>query len=172
MHSNFEEKLGFHSESVQGTILQGGIYMAKQNAIIYVDGSYNRTTTKIGCGIVLFLETNKRPHRIAYSKKLKSQIKYGSNIAEITAVKTAIKTALSLGATRIYIYHDWMGVEYFSHFYNIKKRHEACPFYEAYAKYVEQARNNTRIRFIKVKAHSGNEYNVIADKMAKIGKAV
>jgi len=146
--------------------------MATQKANIYVDGSYNPITNKIGCAVVLFIEANNRPHRIAYSKQLKSQKEYGANIAEMSAVKTAIKTARSLGVTRLNIYHDWNGLEFFSHRDNIKKRHNSCPNYSAYADYIEKVRKNASISFIKVKAHSDNELNCLVDKMARVGRTI
>ncbi|HNX27963.1 MAG TPA: hypothetical protein PKN87_00935 [Syntrophomonadaceae bacterium] len=146
--------------------------MVKQQAIIYVDGSYNPTTNTIGCAIVLDVEATKRPHRIAYSKQLKSQKEYGANIAEMSAVKTAIKTARSLGVTQIYIYHDWNGLEFFSHRDNIKQRHNSCPSYGVYADYIEKVSKNTKIIFIKVKAHSDNELNNLVDKMARLGRTI
>lgn len=146
--------------------------MAKQNAKVYVDGSYNPTANIIGCGIVLFVEECKRPHRIAYSKQLKSHHKYGANIAEMTAAKTAIKTARSLGVTGITIYHDWNGIELFSHRYNIKTRHNSCPSYAEYAEYIEKVRENAKISFIKVKAHSENKLNCLVDKMARVGRTI
>ena len=36
--------------------------------------------------------------------------------------------------------------------------------------YIEKVRNNARVSFIKVKAHSGNEFNNLVDKMARAGK--
>jgi ribonuclease HI len=146
--------------------------MAKQNANIYVDGSYNPKTNKIGCAVVIFVGTTKRPYRIAYSKQLKSQKGYGANISEMSAVKTAIKTARSLGVTRINIYHDWNGIEFFSHRDNIKKRHNSCPNYASYADYIEKVRKNARISFIKVKAHSEDELNCLVDKMARVGRTI
>lgn len=146
--------------------------MAKDKANIYVDGSYNPTTNIIGCAFVLSVNASKKPYRVAFSKQLKSQQKYGSNIAEMTAVKTAIKTARSLGITQINIYHDWNGIELFSHRDNVKQRHNTCTSYVVYADYIEKARNDVRICFIKVKAHSGNELNNLADKMAKAGRTI
>ena len=146
--------------------------MVKQKANIYVDGSYNPTTNIIGCAFMLYVDASKKPHRVAFSKQLKSQQKYGSNIAEITAVKTAIKTARSLGITQINIYHDWNGIELFSHRDNVKQRHNACTSYAVYADYIEKVRNDAIICFIKVKAHSGDELNSLVDKMAKAGRTI
>jgi ribonuclease HI len=145
--------------------------MEKRNAIIYVDGSYNPNTRVIGCGVALFDGVSNRPHRLAFNKLLKSQAKYGSCIAEMTATKTAIKTARSLGFTHIDIFHDWNGVDHFSYRDNIKKRHFLCRSFASYADFVEEARKYLMINFIKVKAHSGNKLNNLVDKMAKAGKA-
>ncbi len=144
--------------------------MELQSANAYTDGSYNPNNHLMGCAIILYDGADKRPHRIVFTKQLKSQNKYGSNIAEIVAVKTAIKTALSLKFTRIFIYHDWSGLNYFSTSENIKSRHNKCPNYANYAKYIEKSREVIEIIFVKVKAHSDNEYNCLADKMARTGK--
>lgn len=146
--------------------------MEKKEVNIYVDGSYNPNEHKIGCAVVLIDDESKRPHRIAYSKQLKSQKKYGSNIAELSATKTGVKTARSLGATKINIYHDWTGINIFSHGGNIKKRHSSCPSLAAYANFMEEIRKNTKITFIKVKAHSDNELNCLADRMARVGRTI
>jgi ribonuclease HI len=145
--------------------------MSKQKANIYVDGSYNPTTNIIGCAVLLLAEPNRKPHRIAFSKQLKTQHKYGSNIAEMAAVKTAIKTARSLGITQINIYYDWNGLEVFSHRVNVKKRHK-CPSFAAYADYLEKVREDIKVSFIKVKAHSENELNCLVDKMARVGRPI
>ena len=63
--------------------------MEKQKANIYVDDSYKPTTNTIGCAFTLSVDTFKKPYRSAFSKKLKSQHKYGSNIVKMTAVKSA-----------------------------------------------------------------------------------
>ena len=61
----------------------GGLKMAKQKANIYVDGSYNQTTNIIGCAYTLSVDVNEKPYRNAFKKQIKSQYKYGSNIAEM-----------------------------------------------------------------------------------------
>lgn len=134
---------------------------------IYVDGSYNPQTNVIGCAFALFDETGKRPYRVAFGKKLKTQINYGSSIAEMIAVMTAIKAACSLCYSHIIIYHDWDGLDYFSHVENIKSRHNACSNFGEYANYVDRAREKIKIKFIKVKAHSDNEFNRLVDQMAR-----
>ncbi|MDP2813796.1 MAG: RNase H family protein [Erysipelotrichaceae bacterium] len=134
---------------------------------IYVDGSYNPLTNVIGCAFALFDETSKRPYRVAFGKKLKSQVNYGSSIAEMIAVMTAIKAACSLCYSHIIICHDWDGVAHFSKCENIKSRHKTCPKFGEYAKYVDKARKSINIEFVQVKAHSDDELNCLVDQMAK-----
>jgi ribonuclease H-related protein len=140
---------------------------------IYTDGSYHPDKYLIGCAILIMFETNKNPIRIAYSKTiLESQGKYGSNIAELLAVKTAIKTAISNGYSEIDIYYDWTGIEFFSHSENIRKHPSDCPSFSKYANYIECARKKLKINFVKVKAHSGNVFNSYVDEMAKRGRII
>lgn len=133
----------------------------------YTDGSYNTTTGCIGCAFVMIDQKHKRPYRISFKKYLTEYKEFGSNIAEICAARSVIRAAISLGFCKINIYHDWTGVEIFSHSDSIKKRHESCPSFAEYAKYVEKVRKKITITFIKVKAHSDDEMNCIVDKMAR-----
>lgn len=133
----------------------------------YTDGSYNPTTGCIGCAFVMIDQNHKRPYRTSFKKYLTEYKEFGSNIAEICAARSVIRAAISLGFSEIFIYYDWTGVEIFSHSDSIKKRHESCPSFAEYAKYVEEAREKIAITFIKVKAHSDDEMNCIADKMAR-----
>ena len=146
--------------------------MGRQSAEIYIDGSYNQVTNMIGCAILLSDKTEKKPQRIVFTKQLKSQKRYGSNIAELKAAKTAVKIARSQGMKQVNIHHDWNGVEHFSHTDNIKCRHKVCSVYSKYAEYIEKARETVDIRFIKVKAHSSNMKNNLVDKMARSGAVI
>lgn len=146
--------------------------MGRQSAIIYIDGSYNHATNIIGCAILLFDKADKKPQRIAFRKQLKSQESYGSNIAELTAAKTAIKAAISQGIKQVRIHHDWIGIEYFSHKANIKGRHKECSEFSRYAQYIENARESIDIKFVKVKAHSSDSINNLVDKMARSGAVI
>jgi len=146
--------------------------MERQAVEIYIDGSFDHITKMIGCAILLSDQTGKKPQRIVFKKQLKSQENYGSNIAEMTAAKTAVKIARSLGMKKVVIHHDWNGVEHFSYKSNIKCRHKACSEFSKYAQYIENARGAIDIRFIKVKAHSSDEKNILVDKMARSGGMV
>lgn len=146
--------------------------MEKLKASAYVDGSFNPNTDFVGSAVVLVVNQNYRPHRIAFHRQYVTLKKHGANIAEINAVKTAIKTAKSLGITDLTIYYDWDGLEYFSHKANIKPRHQDCQCYAQYANFFELNRMKMRIQLVKVKAHAGVELNIVADKMARAGAVI
>jgi len=146
--------------------------MERQSAIIYIDGSFNHATNIIGCAILLSDKTEKKPQRIVFTKQLKSQKKYGSNIAELVAARTAVKAARSQGIKQVDILYDWIGIEHFSHKSNIKSRHKVCSEYSKYAEYIEKARETVDIKFVKVKAHSSDMKNNLVDKMARSGAVI
>lgn len=81
--------------------------MKELKAIAYVDGSYSLKTEYLGSAALIFIIPKNRPHRIASKWKYPTLSKYGSNISEINAVKTAIKTAQSHRVTDLTIYYDW-----------------------------------------------------------------
>jgi ribonuclease HI len=105
---------------------------------------------------------------LRYAYRHNDNSNHGANNAELRAAMTAIKIAWSHRITRLTIYHDWVGVEHFSHSASIKPRHRrCCPLFGQYAEHVEKKRCNMRIRFVWVKGHSGDERNALADKMAR-----
>ena len=146
--------------------------MAKLKASAYVDGSFKPQTSFAGSAVLLFTNPNHHPHQFAFHRHYITLNKYGSNIAEINAVKTAIKAANSLGVTDLTIYHDWDGLAYFAYKSNIKPRHKDCPCYIQYAEFIERKRMNMRIRFVKVKAHSDNKLNNSVDRIARVGMVI
>jgi ribonuclease HI len=88
-----------------------------------------------------------------------------NNRMELTAVIEALKTLLSTTTTKeeqqITIYSDSLWVINCAQ--NLWKRNKNLDLWEEYNS-LSQKYNN--IHFIKVKAHSGNFYNEICDKMA------
>ncbi len=84
---------------------------------------------------------------------------------EIQAAENAIHLAIQLGADYICIHHDYEGVGQWGTGRWSTNREDT----EAYAKYVAQSRGVIAIEFCKVKGHSGDKYNNIADRLAGQG---
>lgn len=133
----------------------------KDLAIAYVDGSYNKLTKEFSCGVVIFY--NSKVYKI--SKKY-SDLDLASmrNVAgEIKASENAIRFCLENNIKNLKIYHDYEGIAKWAQ--GIWKTNKIGTI--SYANFFKEANKKINIIFEKVKAHSGNKYNNMADKLAK-----
>ena len=130
---------------------------------IYTDGSYNAETAKYGSGFIILLNGK----RIMYGEKAGDVPKYAvsRNVAgEIFAVLNALEQAVILKAEEVVIHYDYEGLEKWANG-EWKTNKELTVMY---AEKVNQYRKNgMKIYFVHEKAHTGIEYNELADKIAK-----
>ena len=134
---------------------------APDTMIAYVDGSYNVKTTEYAAGVVALWHGGE----ITFSEKADDpELKNMRNVAgEIMGAQIAMKYALSEQASTLVIYYDYEGIEkWCTSAWGAKQ--DGTIKYKAY--YDKMARQ-LDIRFIKVKAHSGDPYNERADRLAK-----
>ncbi len=130
-------------------------------AVAYVDGSYNAETKDYSCGIV-FLVGNEEI-RIA-QKGENPELASMRNVAgEILGAETAMRKAVELGIKKLSIYHDYQGIASWC-LGEWKTNREGT---KAYKDYYESIRHEIEIHFVKVKGHSGDKYNDMADQLAK-----
>ena len=109
----------------------------------YVDGSYNIATNEF-----------------SYDKNLASM----RNVAgEIKGAEAAMKYALENGYKSIAIYHDYEGIARWC-LGEWKANKDGTKAYKAY---FDSIKNHINIRFVKVKGHSNDRYNDMADILAK-----
>ena len=86
------------------------------------------------------------------------------NVAgEIMGARMAIDFCLRQGIEAVSIYHDYEGIGKWAD----GKWKANNPLTQGYSQYVANARTRMSIEFVKVKAHAGNKYNEMADKLAK-----
>lgn len=86
------------------------------------------------------------------------------NVAgEIEGAKAAIDYAILHGYKSLAIYYDYEGIERWC----TGEWHCNKEATKQYKKYYDKATKSLVIHFIKVKGHSGDRYNEIADKLAK-----
>lgn len=131
------------------------------DAIAYVDGSYDVKTKKFSCGVVFFYDGKKECFsELFYDEELSKM----RNVAgEIKGSEIAIRHCLKNKIKSITIYHDYQGIaKWCSGEWKAKKEGT-----KAYKKFYDEASKKTDIHFVKVKAHSGDEYNEEADSLAK-----
>lgn len=140
--------------------------MAKK-AEAYTDGSYNKEREIYGCGVVLLID-GEEPD-LLYNCGTAQPGKNGWNInGEITAAIMAIQAAIKAGVTDLTIYHDYEGVgKWPDRLWRANKSYTA-----KYADDVNEYRKKINIRFSWVKGHSSNQYNDIADSLAKYGAGI
>lgn len=130
----------------------------------YVDGSYDVRTGDYSYGMCILIDDE---HAEQYSCRFSHDNEASSmrNVAgEIEGAKAAMRYALAHKYNSLAIYYDYEGIERWcigEWKCNKKATQEYKAFYDEAAQFVN-------IHFIKVKGHSGDKYNEIADKLAKV----
>ena len=133
-----------------------------EGTIAYVDGSYNITTKEFSYGMIVLMEDG---------SELKYAEKYGEpdlasmrNVAgEIKGSEAAMRFAVARGLDKITIYHDYEGISRWC-LGQWKTNKEGTKAYKAY---YDSIKDKVKINFVKVKGHSNDKYNDIADELAK-----
>jgi ribonuclease HI len=126
-----------------------------------VDGSYDVSSGCFSYGMVFFHE-GKEEH---FCKKFEqSDLASMRNVAgEIKGAEAAMQYCLDHGITSVTIYHDYTGIAcWCTGEWKAKQ-----PGTQAYAAFYREASRSVEIHFAKVKGHSGDTYNEIADQLAK-----
>ncbi len=132
----------------------------------YVDGSFDAATGRYSCGAVIVNtdeDGNSETVELSYVFDDEELVKHRNVAGEIMGAKLAIDYCLSNEISDITICHDYEGIEKWAN--GLWKAN--LPLTQEYKAYVEEARKQIKISFIKVKAHSGDKYNEIADRLAK-----
>lgn len=132
----------------------------------YVDGSYDSSVGRFSCGVVI-VETgadgNSETTELNAAFDDEEAAKQRNVAGEIMGSKLAIDWCIANGVKAVEIYHDYEGIGAWA-----DRRWKANNgLTQGYRDFVEDARKTLEIRFIKVKAHAGNRYNELADKLAK-----
>lgn len=137
--------------------------MSEENktALAYVDGSFNVKTKEYSGGVVLFYEDKMTCLSIKGNDP-----EYGKmrNVAgEILAAKLAMTESLHLGVKRLTIFYDYQGIaSWCLGEWRVTKKET-----REYKEYYDSLQGKLEVFFQKVKSHSGNEWNDLADKLAK-----
>lgn len=130
----------------------------------FVDGSYDVSTGRYSGAAVILLGDN---DVVELSKACKDDSSKLRNVAgELLGTELAIEYCKEHGISKLAIHHDYEGVGAWAD----DAWKAKLPETKAYRNYVFDSREVLDIKFIKVKGHSGNEYNNRADYLA--GKAL
>lgn len=139
--------------------------LKSDEVIAFVDGSYSSTDEKSGFGVIIIDNKGvQTPLYKAFTKQLNEEfIKLRNVAAELEGVKEAVKWALAYSKTRIKIYYDYEGIgKWVDGSWKANK-----DITKQYVNFIKEKSALVSIEFCKVPAHSGIEYNEMADKLAK-----
>lgn len=140
---------------------QENVALEKGEALAYVDGSYNVNTGEYSCGVVFFYGDNQKNFCQKGEEKELAQMR---NVAgEILGARVAMEEAVRCGAKKLTIVHDYQGIASWCTG-EWKANKEGTKAYKAY---FDSLKGVLTIRFQKVKGHSGDVYNDLADELAK-----
>lgn len=130
-------------------------------AAAYVDGSYNDTEKTFSYGAVIFL--NNEQFELSEKVEDASLVEMRNVAGEICGSRAAIEFALDHGCKEISVYHDYEGIAKWP-LGEWKTNKEGTI---AYKQWYDSIKDNIKVTFVKVKGHSNNKYNDLADELAK-----
>ena len=132
-----------------------------QGAVAYVDGSFDQATGDFACGAVLFWQGE----QIEFSQRFTDpEMARMHNVAgEIMGAQTVLQYCLEQGIPGVEIHHDYEGLGRWAD--GSWKATKAGT--QRYAAFCREAAEKMRVRFVKVKGHSGDTYNDRADALAR-----
>lgn len=151
--SNEEEALKFISD--ENVPQKETIYTA------YVDGSFNKEKQQYGSGIVI-LKEHKVLKEISVMGNNKNYLESYQIAGEVLACIEAIKWAINNAIEEITIFFDYQGIESWAS--GEWKRNKPISI-DYYNEFVNLSKD-IKVYFKKVKGHSGDTYNDLADKLA------
>lgn len=130
--------------------------------IAYVDGSYNIKTKEFAYGLVLIDWQGKEEYYNGKDDK-EDYIVHRNVAGEVYASVKAIQLAHEKGYKKIYIHYDYKGIEAWAK--GAWKANKELT--KRYKSFIDGYKEKIQMEFVKVKAHSNNKYNDIADRLAK-----
>lgn len=148
-------------EEAKAFINDEALEVKASGPIAYVDGSYNNETGEYSFGCVLLVNDleykfNKKFPKDSYSS--------ARNVAgEIKGASFIIQYAINRGFKSLDIYYDYIGIEKW-YLHEWKANSDIAIKYTEFA---DKARDLIKVTFHKVKSHTNDHYNDMADLLAK-----
>lgn len=129
---------------------------------IFTDGSFDQEKNCYGWGFIVTEEETVIGQQMGSGDKV--EYLSGRQVAgETIAVLRAVDYALAKGYTEIEINYDYAGIEMWA----LGDWKAKSPIAIDYVKELNQKAEKIDVYFNKIKAHKGNEFNELADKLAK-----
>ena len=153
----------FKTKSEAEAFIKGGekkIEVDTDTVIAYVDGSFNLPEKTYGAGVVLIKDGSEEHFKKSYKD---SHYVHRNVAGEVKASELAIDLAIEQGYKKIIIYHDYQGIKSWAEG-DWKANNELTKTYKAF---INDRKKQIQIDFVKVKGHSNDKYNDLADRLAK-----
>ena len=134
----------------------------KDELVVYVDGSYRNKDKSHSYGVYMFNDEEE----YTYSKRFFKNSEMRNVSGEIKGAMRAMEEAVKLGKKKIYLHYDYEGIRSWAlGFWKTNKEGTIN-----YKKFYDSIKDKLEVKFIKVEAHTGVEYNELVDKLAKEAK--
>lgn len=131
--------------------------------VAYVDGSYDDFTKCYSYGAVLIIGDAQIELSEKFDNSDYEMAKMRNVAGEITGARKAMEYCVEHGYKSLDIYHDYEGIgAWCTGSWEARK-----PRTMEYRDYYNSIKDEVKIRFFKVKGHSGDHYNEVADSLAK-----
>lgn len=134
----------------------------KDELVVYVDGSYRDSDKSHSYGVYMFNDEEE----YTYSKRFFKDSDMRNVSGEIKGAMRAMEEATKLGKKKIYLHYDYEGIRSWA--LGFWKTNKEGTIY--YKDFYDSIRDKLEVKFIKVEAHTGVEYNELVDKLAKEAK--
>lgn len=158
---DFLNQSGRLAGDLQETAFEVNAERKSNSLVAYVDGSY-LSGKMFGSGVVLLFD-GEVIEEMASSFEDEEMALMRNVAGEIKASELAITYAIENFYDEISIFYDYEGIAKWP-LGEWKANKEGT---KRYRSFYEEAAKKIKINFIKVKGHSGNRYNDLADKLAK-----
>lgn len=155
------KKTSYNKKAQYKYYSKGKSQKKKAVSIAYIDGSFNPMTGVYGYGAILFF--GEREYKMSGNGREKDKVSMRNVAGEIMGAISVIERAIKIGATKIVICYDYQGIEQFA--LGNWKRNNA--YTKEYYDFIQKAKEKIEIEFEKIKAHTGDVYNEMVDRMAK-----
>ncbi len=134
---------------------------SSSDAIAYVDGSYSNEQKMFSYGAIIFYNNETKEFSKAFSDPELIEMR---NVAgEIKGSEFVMQYCIDNNIKSVDIYYDYEGIKkWCSGEWKANKRGTI-----AYKNFYSSISDKLSVNFIKVKGHSGDEYNDLADSLAK-----
>nr|WP_242704613.1 RNase H family protein [Enterococcus sp. 665A] len=130
----------------------------------YVDGSFNKARQQYGSGVVI-LKGEKVIEKLSFGGNDPKFISSYQIAGEVFACIEAVRWAKANQIDEIAIFYDYQGIASWAE----KQWAANAAISKAYVALFDEVSKDLKVRFVKVKGHSGDKFNDLADELADKG---